>query len=106
MRHLVDGDLASNQLNWQWVAGSGTDAAPYFRVFNPTTQGEKLDPSGEYVRKYVPELRGIDGKAVHQPWKLAARPEGYPEPLVEHAQERRVALDRFERISRATRSSA
>ncbi|MTD56949.1 cryptochrome/photolyase family protein [Amycolatopsis pithecellobii] len=106
MRHLVDGDLASNQLNWQWVAGSGTDAAPYFRVFNPTTQGEKFDPQGDYVRRYLPELRGIGGKAVHQPWKLKAQPEGYPAPIVDHAHERRVALDRFARISRAARRRA
>jgi deoxyribodipyrimidine photo-lyase len=96
MRHLVDGDLASNQLNWQWVAGSGTDAAPYFRVFNPTTQGEKFDPRGDYVRKYVPELRAVQGKAAHQPWKLKeGQPMGYPEPIVEHAHERQVALERY-----------
>jgi deoxyribodipyrimidine photo-lyase len=98
MRYLVDGDLASNQLNWQWVAGSGTDAAPYFRIFNPTTQGEKVDPKGDYVRKYVPELRAVPGKAVHQPWKLSEPPEDYPRPLVEHAQERQVALERFGQI--------
>ncbi|MET7994801.1 deoxyribodipyrimidine photo-lyase [Amycolatopsis sp. NPDC005232] len=96
MRHLVDGDLASNQLNWQWVAGSGTDAAPYFRVFNPTTQGEKFDPDGDYVRRYVPELRGVAGKAVH---KLKERPSGYPEPLVDHAHERQVALQRYGAIT-------
>ncbi|MFD9963132.1 cryptochrome/photolyase family protein [Amycolatopsis sp. NPDC058986] len=92
MRHLVDGDLASNQLNWQWVAGCGTDAAPYFRIFNPITQGEKFDPSGDYVRRYVPELRDVPGKAVH---KLRDRPEDYPEPMVDHAVERQVALDRY-----------
>jgi len=97
MRYLVDGDIASNQLNWQWVAGSGTDAAPYFRIFNPTRQGEKFDPQGDYVRKYVPELRGIAGKAVHEPGR---RPEGYPEPIVDHAHERQVALDRFNRVKR------
>ncbi len=58
MQHLVDGDLASNQHGWQWTAGSGTDASPYFRVFNPTGQGEKFDPTGDYVRRWVPELRG------------------------------------------------
>ncbi|SFB48741.1 deoxyribodipyrimidine photo-lyase [Amycolatopsis marina] len=100
MRYLVDGDLASNQLNWQWVAGSGTDAAPYFRIFNPVTQGEKFDPSGDYVRTYVPELRQIAGKAVHQPWKRPpAEWSGYPAPMVEHAPERRVALERYGRIT-------
>jgi deoxyribodipyrimidine photo-lyase len=85
MRHLVDGDLASNQHGWQWVAGSGTDAAPYFRVFNPTTQGERFDPSGDYVRRYVPELRDVPGKQVHQPH----------DPIVDHAHERQVALARY-----------
>jgi deoxyribodipyrimidine photo-lyase len=96
MRHLVDGDLASNQLNWQWVAGCGTDAAPYFRVFNPTTQGEKFDPDGAYVRKYVPELRVVPGKAVHQ---LKDRPADYPAPMVDHAHERRVSLERYGKIT-------
>ncbi|WP_410564368.1 cryptochrome/photolyase family protein [Amycolatopsis sp. cmx-4-61] len=96
MKHLVDADLASNQLNWQWVAGCGTDAAPYFRVFNPTTQGEKFDPNGDYVRKYVPELRSVPGKAVHKP---AARPAEYPEPMVDHAHERRVSLERYAKIT-------
>ncbi|WP_245573966.1 cryptochrome/photolyase family protein [Amycolatopsis nigrescens] len=98
MRLLVDGDLASNQLNWQWVAGSGTDAAPYFRVFNPTTQGEKFDPNGDYVREYVPELRAVRGKAVHQPWKLFDQGD-YPPPIVEHAHERQVALSHYGEIT-------
>ncbi|MEJ7703799.1 MAG: deoxyribodipyrimidine photo-lyase [Geodermatophilaceae bacterium] len=71
MRHLVDGDLASNQHGWQWTAGSGTDASPFYRVFNPVKQGQKFDPDGDYVRRYVPELRGIEGAAVHTPWELA-----------------------------------
>ncbi|MEU5841169.1 deoxyribodipyrimidine photo-lyase [Rhodococcus sp. NPDC047139] len=96
MRHLVDGDLASNQHNWQWTAGSGTDAAPYFRVFNPTRQGEKFDPTGEYVRRWVPELRSVDGVRVHS--LPDGPPDGYPEPVVDHAHERRVALGRYERI--------
>jgi deoxyribodipyrimidine photo-lyase len=96
MRHLVDGDLASNQLNWQWVAGCGTDAAPYFRVFNPITQGRKFDPDGVYVRKYVGELRGVTGSAVHEPWGLPdGPPDGYPLPIVDHAEERREALRRY-----------
>ncbi|MEV6604402.1 deoxyribodipyrimidine photo-lyase [Kutzneria sp. NPDC051319] len=95
MRQLIDGDLASNQHNWQWVAGCGTDAAPYFRIFNPITQGEKFDPNGDYVRKYVPELRGVPGKTVH---KLDKLPEEYPAPIVDHAHERRVSLDRYDAI--------
>ncbi|GAA4536275.1 deoxyribodipyrimidine photo-lyase [Pseudonocardia xishanensis] len=104
MQLLVDGDLASNQHGWQWTAGSGTDASPYFRVFNPITQGERFDPTGDYVRTYVPELRGIEGKAVHQPWKLAdGIPDGYPEPMVDHKAERQEALDRYERVKAARR---
>jgi deoxyribodipyrimidine photo-lyase len=100
MRYLVDGDLASNQLNWQWVAGCGTDAAPYFRVFNPVVQGTKFDPEGDYVRRYVPELRAVEGKRVHEPWRLPdGPPEGYPLPIVEHAHERQIALERYGAIT-------
>ncbi len=67
--HLIDGDLASNNHGWQWVAGTGTDAAPYFRVFNPVTQGKKFDPTGDYVRRWVPELAHLEGAAAHEPWK-------------------------------------
>ncbi|MCU1693543.1 MAG: phr [Frankiales bacterium] len=96
MRHLRDGDLASNQHGWQWVAGTGTDPAPYFRVFNPTTQGLTHDPDGDYVRHHVPELRGVAGKAVHEPWKLpGGPPEGYPLPVVDHKAERVEALRRY-----------
>jgi len=99
MRRLVDGDLASNSHGWQWVAGCGTDASPFHRIFNPVTQGKKFDPSGDYVRRYVPELRGIEGAAVHEPWALPGGvPDGYPEPIVDHAAERREALARYERV--------
>jgi deoxyribodipyrimidine photo-lyase len=98
---LVDGDLASNNHGWQWVAGTGTDASPYFRVFNPVTQGERFDPQGDYVRRWVPELAHLPGRAVHQPWK---HPEGYahgyPERIVDHAEERREALARYEAVRR------
>jgi deoxyribodipyrimidine photo-lyase len=104
MKLLVDGDLASNQHGWQWTAGSGTDASPYFRVFNPITQGEKFDPDGDYVRRHVPELRGVRGKAVHQPWALPdGVPEGYPEPIVDHKAERVAALARYEQVKAARR---
>lgn len=96
MRHLVDGDLASNQHGWQWTAGTGTDAAPYFRVFNPVTQGRTFDPDGDYVRRWVPELRGVTGKAVHEPWTLPTPPADYPRPIVDHAEERRETLRRYE----------
>ncbi|MFI7585596.1 cryptochrome/photolyase family protein [Spongisporangium articulatum] len=99
MQHLRDGDLASNQHGWQWVAGCGTDAAPYFRVFNPVTQGKKFDPDGAYVRRYVPELAHLPGGAAHEPWK---HPEGYahgyPEPVVDHGAERVEALSRYDEV--------
>jgi deoxyribodipyrimidine photo-lyase len=82
---LVDGDVASNSGNWQWVAGTGVDTRPN-RVFNPIAQARRFDPTGDYVRRYVPELAGIEGGAVHEPWKLAQRPPGYPEPIVDHAE--------------------
>jgi deoxyribodipyrimidine photo-lyase len=99
MAHLVDGDLASNHLGWQWVAGTGTDAAPYFRVFNPVSQGERFDPQGDYVRRWVAELRSLPGKAVHRPWgRAGGPPEGYPDRIVDHADERAEALRRYERL--------
>jgi deoxyribodipyrimidine photo-lyase len=99
MRWLVDGDPASNAHGWQWVAGSGTDAAPYFRVFNPVLQGLKFDPDGAYVRRYVPELAHLEGAAAHQPWTvLDGHAHGYPEPVVDHAEERDEALRRYDAI--------
>ncbi|SDX73003.1 deoxyribodipyrimidine photo-lyase [Modestobacter sp. DSM 44400] len=99
MQHLVDGDLASNNHGWQWVAGTGTDASPYYRVFNPVTQGRKFDPDGAYVKRWVPELRGLDAKHVHEPWTAPGGiPAGYPEPIVDHAHERLVALDRYNAV--------
>jgi deoxyribodipyrimidine photo-lyase len=96
LRWLRDGDLASNNHGWQWVAGSGTDAAPYFRVFNPVAQGERFDPAGDYVRRYVPELRHLAGKAAHTPWDQPdGLAQGYVPRIVDHAAERREALDRY-----------
>jgi deoxyribodipyrimidine photo-lyase len=95
---LVDGDLASNQHNWQWVAGTGTDAAPWFRVFNPVTQSRKFDPDGTYLKRWLPELRGLEGKALHAPWSAAQPPADYPGPIVDHDTERREALARYEEI--------
>ncbi|MEU2350355.1 deoxyribodipyrimidine photo-lyase [Modestobacter sp. NPDC049651] len=101
MEHLVDGDLASNNHGWQWVAGTGTDASPFYRVFNPVTQGKKFDPDGEYVKRWVPELRDLDPKYVHEPWTAPGGiPAGYPAPVVDHAHERQVALDRLAALRR------
>ncbi len=94
LEQLVDGDMANNQHGWQWCAGSGTDAAPYFRVFNPTTQGQKFDPNGDYVRRWVPELADVDD--VHK--LKGGPPPGYPEPIVDHAAERAEALRRYGQI--------
>ncbi|GAA5115584.1 deoxyribodipyrimidine photo-lyase [Alloalcanivorax gelatiniphagus] len=94
---LIDGDVASNNHGWQWVAGTGTDASPYFRVFNPVTQGLKFDPQGDYVRRWVPELRHLPGKAAHEPWKSDVGYEhDYPVRIVDHADERREALERYQ----------
>lgn len=101
---LVDACPAANPANWQWVAGSGADAAPYFRIFNPVTQGEKFDPQGDYVRQWVPELARLPNRFVHAPWTaprdvLAAAEvrlgDDYPQPIVEHARARARALDAF-----------
>ncbi|MGI9029841.1 MAG: cryptochrome/photolyase family protein, partial [Ilumatobacteraceae bacterium] len=101
MHQLVDGDLPSNNHGWQWVAGTGTDAAPYFRIFNPVTQSEKFDADGDYIRRWVRELADVEETAIHQPWTLpGGPPNGYPEPIVDHAAERKEALRRYE----ATRS--
>jgi len=93
MQQLLDGDPASNNGGWQWTAGTGTDAAPYFRVFNPILQGRKFDPAGAYVRHWVPELRGVPDQFIHTPWEMPAKQEAaagcrvgvdYPLPIVEH----------------------
>lgn len=97
MTQLRDGDLASNTHGWQWVAGCGTDAAPYFRVFNPVTQGLKFDPDGEYVRRWVPELSHLKGALAHEPWESPdGYAHGYPKPLVDHAEEREETLRRYQ----------
>ncbi|CAB4876297.1 unannotated protein [freshwater metagenome] len=97
MRHLVDGDLASNQHGWQWSAGTGTDAAPYFRIFNPIAQSERFDGDGSYIRHWVPELAGLTNKAIHAPWKAAhPLPAGAAAPMVDHAVERTESLRRYQ----------
>lgn len=92
--NLVDADLANNTLGWQWVAGCGADAAPFFRIFNPTLQGEKFDPEGEYVKKFVPELKNVDSRHIHRPWEVGA----YIPPIVDHKKARERALKALEKI--------
>ena len=103
LNHLIDGDIAANNGGWQWSAGSGTDAQPYFRIFNPVAQGERFDPDGAYVRRWVPELAALSAPAIHAPWKHPEACAGagitlgvqYPEPIVDHAVARARTLAAF-----------
>ncbi len=104
---LFDADLANNSASWQWVAGCGADAAPYFRIFNPITQGEKFDPDGEYIRQYVPELKNLPNKYLFSPWQAPKNiletsgiilGKSYPEPIVDIKLSRELALDSFKQI--------
>jgi len=97
--HLVDYDVASNAHGWQWTAGTGTDASPYYRVFNPIEQGKRFDENGDYIRKYVPELAHLSAAEIHEPWLyLDGYSKGYPERLVDHAVERLESLARLQEI--------
>jgi len=104
MQHLVDGDPASNNGGWQWSAGTGTDAAPYFRIFNPILQSKKFDPHGKFIRNWVPELQSVTGKFIHEPWKMSSEMQkktgcvlgvDYPAPIVDHAIARKQALEAY-----------
>jgi deoxyribodipyrimidine photo-lyase len=104
---LVDADPANNTASWQWVAGSGADAAPYFRIFNPILQGEKFDPNGDYVRRWVPEIAALPDRFIHKPWMASPMElseakitlgKTYPEPMVDHDMARKRALAAFERV--------
>lgn len=112
---LVDADLASNSCSWQWVAGSGADAAPYFRIFNPMTQGEKFDKAGAYVRRWVPEIAALPDKYLHTPWETPADVlehlaitlgDTYPEPIVNHRDARQSALDAYEVVKVSNTAAA
>ncbi len=107
---LVDADLANNSASWQWVAGSGADAAPYFRIFNPISQGQKFDPNGDYVRKWVPEIAKLPDKVLHAPWEAdedtleeAGIKLGntYPKPIVDHSKARARALAGYEKVKKS-----
>jgi deoxyribodipyrimidine photo-lyase len=101
MQKLVDGDLASNNGGWQWSASTGTDAAPYFRIFNPVSQSERFDADGKFIRQFVPELKDVPAKYIHDPYaargKLEQLPD-YPEPAVDHQQARQAALEAFKAL--------
>ena len=101
--HLNDFDLSANNGGWQWVSSSGCDAQPYFRIFNPVLQGEKFDPDGDYVRRWVPELAGLPTKSIHQPWTANQPPPAdvYPARLVDHAVARERALGAFRTIRKS-----
>lgn len=97
---LVDADLANNTMGWQWAAGCGADAAPFFRIFNPVIQGERFDAGGDYIRRWVPELAKLDNRLIHKPWQAAGIRLGrqYPAPVVDHAAARKGALEAYQRI--------
>ena len=95
MQNLLDADLAANNGGWQWTAGTGTDAAPYFRVFNPVLQSKKFDPKGDYIRKWMPELAHLDPAAIHAPWERNVKVDGYPDPIVDHPFARQRALEAY-----------
>lgn len=96
MKYLIDNDVASNSHGWQWTAGCGTDASPYFRIFNPIEQGRRFDPNGDYIRKYVPELAHLSSGQIHEPWLHPHA--GYPDPIVNHAVERMESLLRLQQL--------
>jgi len=96
MRHLIDGDIASNNGGWQWTAGTGTDAAPYFRIFNPILQSKKFDPDGDYIRQWVPELAHLDNNMIHMPWKFPDLRLDYPPPIIDHKFARERTLSAYQ----------
>ena len=106
---LVDADLASNSASWQWVAGCGADAAPYFRIFNPVTQGEKFDPDGQYIKEFIPELKDLPIKYLFSPWEAPKEildnanitlGKDYPEPIIDLKSSREKALDAFKSLKK------
>jgi len=96
IENLLDGDPAANNGGWQWIAGTGTDAVPYFRIFNPVLQSRKFDPNGDYIRKWVPELRGLNSRDIHAPWEKGVRTTNYPpRPIVERAVVKQRTLNAY-----------
>jgi deoxyribodipyrimidine photo-lyase len=106
-RELADADLANNNGGWQWAAGTGADAAPYFRILNPVLQSKRFDPDGSYIRRHVPELAKVPAAKIHEPWTMSPEEQkaadcaigrDYPAPIVDHAREREAALVLFEKV--------
>jgi deoxyribodipyrimidine photo-lyase len=106
MDQLIDGDPAANNGGWQWTAGVGTDAAPYFRIFNPVLQGQKFDPEGKYIRRFVPELVRVPDRCIHEPWRMSQAEQAeagcaigrdYPAPIVDRARVRDRTLAAYRR---------
>lgn len=95
MQHLIDGEFAANNGGWQWSASTGVDAAPYFRVFNPTRQSERFDPDGEFIRRFVPELKSVTGKQIHNPSDQLRTETGYPMPVIDYKPARQAAIEAF-----------
>jgi deoxyribodipyrimidine photo-lyase len=107
--HLIDFDFSANNGGWQWAASTGCDAQPWFRIFNPTTQSQRFDEKGKFIRKYVPELAACNDKEIHEPWKMSHSRQNelnviigdsYPEPIVNHSTQRALALDLYQEASR------
>ncbi len=107
MQNLVDGDPAANNGGWQWTAGVGTDAAPYFRIFNPVTQSKKFDPDGRFIRRWLPELAAVPDRYLHAPWEMPTAVQAqagcrigqdYPAPIVDHRFARQPTLDTYVRV--------
>ena len=114
MQQLVDGDPAANNGGWQWTAGTGTDAAPYFRIFNPILQSQKFDPTGSYIRHWVPESRHVPASYVHMPWKMTVETQresrclmgaDYPLPIIDHKFARQRALDAYKNANEMLKTS-
>ena len=102
MKQLIDGDPAANNGGWQWSAGTGTDAQPYFRIFNPVSQSKKFDPQGSYIRRWLPELQAVPDSFIHEPWTMESPPKDYPPRIVDHRLARERALAAFRAVKKGT----
>lgn len=98
IQNLVDSDLASNNGGWQWSASTGTDAAPYFRIFNPFSQSSRYDPNGSFIRRFVPELASLPAKRIHRPYDAPSQDLDYPRPIVDRQHTRQLVIEAFRRL--------